>query len=135
MSNTDREQLRAERKLRLIEESEMGSPIELVPKGVYGFTYSPNTEGVPLFAKHTFQVFEVRKLADESVHYIGYMTPEEAKALASNVEQALDLKLYPEPFETAAEFVSVPRERILRAKPVSREKGNWFPLTVVPTPQ
>ena len=135
MSNTDREQLRAERKLRLIETEEAGNSIEMSPKGVFGFTYSPNTEGVPLFPKHTFQVFEVHKLADETVHFIGFMTPEEAQKLAANAEEAVDLKLYPEPFENATQIVSVPQDRILRAKPVSREKGNWFPITVVPTPE
>lgn len=132
----DREQLRAKRNLRLVTTDEAGSAIDLLPGGVFGFTYSPSTEGVPLFTNQTFQIFEVHKLADETAHFIGFMTPAEAKALETGGgADSVDLKLYPEPFEQATQFVSVPRERILKTKPVSRENGNFFSITVLPPMQ
>ncbi len=129
----DREQLRATRNLRMVTDEESGSAVDLLPGGVFGFTYSPSTEGVPLFNKQTFQIFEVHKLADETAHFVGYMTAAEAKALETGGgADSVDLKLYPEPYEQATQFVSVPRERILKVKPVSREHGNYFPVTVLP---
>lgn len=130
-SSGEREKLRAERKLRLVSDSEAGEAIEFAPEAVYGFTYSPGTDGVPIFPKQTFQIFEVHKLGDGSVHYVGYMTEEDATALNSATD-SVDLKLYPEPYEKAQRFVSVPKECIIRSRPVSREHGNWYPFTAVP---
>ncbi|MBL8178934.1 MAG: hypothetical protein JNK48_29945 [Bryobacterales bacterium] len=130
-SSGEREKLRSERKLRLIDDKEVGEPAEFASPGVFGFTYSPGTDGVPIFAKHTFQIFEVHKLGDGSVHYVGYMTEEDANALNSATD-AVDLKLYPEPFDKAQRFVSVPKEAIIRSRPVSRESGNWYPFTAIP---
>lgn len=132
-SGTDREQLRAERKLRLIASSEEGLSIDMTPDGVYGFTYSPGTEGVPLYLNHTFQSFEVHKLFNGSLHLIGYMTPADAAAFETSRDNA-ELKLYPEPFNDAQKFVSVPQERVLKAKSVSREQGNSLPILCLAKP-
>ncbi len=80
-----------------------------------------------------FKRFEaaVKKYLTAKVHYLGYMTEVDANALNSATD-AVDLKLYPEPYEKAQRFVSVPKESILRSRPVSREHGNWYPFTAVP---
>jgi len=122
--DAEREQLRTERKLRLVKDSEVGDSLQAVPAGVYGFSSSPHTEGTPLFPKRGFQAFEVHKLADGSVEYIGYMKEADAQALAGSTE--VELKLYPQPFTEATVFVSVAREGMLRAKPLSRENGNYL---------
>jgi hypothetical protein len=127
----EREKLRAERKLRLIDDKEQGESLDRVPPGVYGFTSSPGTEGSPLFGKQTYQSFEIHKLGEDNVHLIGYMTAEEAKQFESSADM-LELKLYPEPYEDATHFVSVPGARILKAKPVSREHGNFLPFLLAP---
>ena len=114
-----------------MEASEAGDGIEFAPNSIFGFTYSPGTEGLPVFHMQTFQIFEVHKLADGSVHYLGYMTEEDATALNSATE-AVDLKLYPEPYEKAQRFVSVPKDCILRSRFVSRDNGNWYPFTAIP---
>lgn len=125
-SQSEREQLRSTRKLRPLNDDEQGNSIDLIAGGVFGFTYSPATEGVPLFGKPTFQAFEVHKLFSGSIEYIGFMTPADAQAVESPAVQTTELRLYPEPFEQAQAFVSVPRDRILKAKPPSREQGNWM---------
>lgn len=127
---TEQEKLRAERKLNPLPDGEQGASIDLVSGGVYGFTYSPSTDGVPLFNKSGFQAFEVHKLVDNTIHILGYMTDKEAKAF-ENTSDALDLQLYPEPWEDAKHFVSIPRARILKIRQVSRERGNYLPITVV----
>lgn len=123
------EALRKERKLRLIQGAEEGEAIDFLPGGVYGFSYSPHTDGTPLFARQPLQSFEIHILADESVHYLGYMTDEDAKALAA-AEDAVDVSLYPAPYEKAQSLVSVAKSRVLKGRPVSRESGNYLPLTV-----
>jgi hypothetical protein len=128
---SEREELRAARKLRLVTQEEAGFGVDDLPAGVYGFTSSPQTEGVPLFIERTFEAFEVHKLHDGSVHIVGYLTAEQAAAFAASSE-AVDLNLYPEPYQEAQSVASVPRSRILKAKPVSRESGNWMPATVAP---
>ncbi len=125
------EELRAARHLRLITKEEAGASIDDIANGLYGFTYAPQSEGIPLFETQGFQVFEVHKLHDGSVHILGYMTAEQAIALDSSGEPR-ELKLYPEPYQEAQSFVSLPQSRILRVKPVSRELGNWMPVTVAP---
>lgn len=134
MAHNEREQLRAGRKLHLISDPDAGSSIEIAPRAVYGFTYSPQTEGSPMFSKQTYQVFEIHKLGSGDVHLIGYMTPAHAEALASGKEPA-EVRLYPEPHEDATQLVDVPRDRILRPKPTSREHGNYFPFTLAPAEQ
>jgi hypothetical protein len=123
------ERLRTERKLKLITDKETGSAAEFAPAGVYGFTYSPAAEGLPIFNKQTFQIFEVHKLEDQTVHLIGFMTEEHAEAFRT-ANTATELKLYPQPYEQAKRLVSIPRDRIVRAKPPSRENGNWMGLIV-----
>ncbi|HUQ91778.1 MAG TPA: hypothetical protein VM120_08855 [Bryobacteraceae bacterium] len=124
----EREKLRVERGLRLISEAEQGNAVEYCPNGIYGFTYAPNTEAGPLWIKPTFQIFEVHKLADGNIHLVGFMTTADAQALEQG-KDAGELKLYPEPFEQATRLCSVPRARILKAKQVSREHGNWMSFT------
>ncbi|MCZ2149425.1 MAG: hypothetical protein LC126_16835 [Bryobacterales bacterium] len=127
----EREKLRAERKLRVIDDKEQGESIEQVSAGVYGFTGSPGTEGSPMFARQIFQSFEVHKLGKDDVHLIGYMTADEARQFESSADM-LELKLYPEPHEDATRFVSVPNARVLKTKPVSREHGNFLPILLAP---
>lgn len=121
--------LRADRKLRPIQGTEEGEAIDFLPGGVFGFSYSPHTEGTPLFTYQPLMCFEVHKLADESIHYIGYMSEEDAKACAEAAD-AVDLTLYPAPYDKAQTLVSVEKARILRAKPVSRDNGNYLPITL-----
>lgn len=117
ISETAHEQLRTERKLRLIASSEEGFPIDRVPNGTYGFSYSPNTEGLPLYALRGFQSFEIHKLASGELHILGYVAKDDPSLL------------YPEPYEKATEFVSLPIQRLVPAKMPSRFNGNFVPLT------
>lgn len=129
----EKEKLRSERKLRMVTRAEDGVSIEFAPAGVYGFTYSPATEGTPLFSLSSFQIFEVHKLSGEDVHLIGYLSEADAKSFATAKDSA-ELKLYPEPYGEAKTMVSVPQKRILRAKPASRDNGNFIAFVCIPEP-
>jgi hypothetical protein len=130
-TTTDRDKLRGERKLSLVGDADQGCHIDFLPSGTYGFTYSPSTEGVPVFAKSTFQAFEVHKLFNGAVHITGYMNAADAKAFES-AKDTTELKLYPEPYQDANVFVSVPASRILKGKPTARENGNFMGFLCLP---
>ncbi|HYP27352.1 MAG TPA: hypothetical protein VE262_11590 [Blastocatellia bacterium] len=120
------EHLRAANKVRLIDDSERGFGIARLPNGVYGFTYAPQQES-PLFAQKSFHSFEMHKLADGSVHLVGFVTEEEASKLASS-EEYFDVDLYPDAWESSAKAVSVPSSRVLEMKGPSRLPGNALTL-------
>lgn len=130
-TDANRERLRSERKLRPLKEDEQGNAIDLVEGGVFGFTYSPSTEGVPMFSKHTYQAFEVHKLFNGEWNFLGYMSTADAQSLDS-AKDTTELKLYPEPYGDANTFVTVPNKRILKGKPATRELGNYMSFLCVP---
>jgi hypothetical protein len=123
--------LRAQKALTVIASEREGAPLATLPDNLYGFTYSPVNESTPLFAKRTFQVFEVHKLTLGVVHLLGFLTEKEAATFFDGKE-SLECHLYPEPHGEATRLVEVPLERIAKAKQVSRSAGNYMPLTLDP---
>jgi hypothetical protein len=122
------EALRAEHGVRLVTEEEEGFGIAKVPPGVYGFSYAPSTEEIPLFCKKTFQSFEVHKLADGSEHLIGFVTPKEAIDLEMG-NKAAEIRLYPEPVAEAVRLVSVNLAIVIpNKKGPARSDGNFLSL-------
>jgi hypothetical protein len=115
-----------------VSEADEGAPLAGLPDSVYGYTYSPLNESTPLFAKRSFQAFEVHKLTEGIVHILGYVTPGDAVRLGAASEPG-EIKLYPEPHGEAAKLVEVSLERIVRAKPVSRTEGNYMPISLEAT--
>jgi hypothetical protein len=123
------EQLRATRGLRALETGEEGTAAEKQPNGVYGFTYSP-AEAVPLFTKKTWHSFEVHKLADGTLHLVGFATAKEAEIVRTGAPA--EITLFPDPWETATEVISVPLSRAIPSKKgPSREGGNGLKLAFV----
>jgi len=120
------ESLRARHQLRSLEEAEEGSNIERLPAGVYGFSYAPGQEEVPIFAKPSYHNFEIHKLIDGSVHILGFVTPEVEQALQAG-QPGTALELFPAPWETAQVLVTFPVTRIVaNRKLLRREDGNPF---------
>jgi hypothetical protein len=124
------ERLRELNEVRLIDARGLGLGIAGQPNGVYGFTYAPQQES-PLFRQKSFRSFEMHKLADGSVHIIGFVTDEEASRLSTSGEY-FDLDLYPDAWESSAKPVSIPSSRILEMKGPSRTSGNALTLRIRP---
>jgi len=125
----DNEQLRATRALRALESAEEGFAAEHLPNGVYGFTYSP-AEAVPLFTKKTWHSYEVHKLADGTLHLVGFVNAKEAEIVRHS--SPAEITLFPDPWEDAKELVSVPLARAIPSKKgPSREGGNGLKLALV----
>jgi len=98
------------------------------PAGTFGFSYAPLDE-CPVFAKQSFQVFEVQKRADGSRWVVAYVTPEHEVLIASD-QEPIEVTLYPEPFEKATQLVAVQLERVIKKKPTSRIDGNYIQATL-----
>jgi hypothetical protein len=124
----ERETIRVRNSVRPIMPDEEGFPLDRLPTGVYGFSYSPATEALPLFGKHTVGSFEVHKPVAGSPQVLGYLTPQEAEAFERGELQ--DVKLYPEPNDNSRTLLAIPSERVVRAKGPSRSDGNYLSITI-----
>ena len=122
------EDLRALHQVSLVDEKQEGSDVARVPGGVFGFTYSP-LQATPMFRRKATQSFEVHKLADDSVHLIGFVTEAEASRVSVSSED-LEVRLYPEPREEAFRAASIPVALIRSSRGPSRSDGNalWLVL-------
>lgn len=123
-------QLRLAHGVRLVTPEEEGNSTLKLPGGVYGFTYAPALEEVPLFRKRLYRSFEVHKLPDGEEHVVGYVTAPEAEKIESGADY-VEIKLYPEPYEDAVRLVSIPVDRMLNTRrATSRDEGNYLKLEV-----
>jgi len=133
------EDLRTQHQLRRVTEEEDGTGIDRLPKGVYGFTYSPAADNFPLFNKQNLNCYEAHKLPDGSALLVGYLTKEEASRLASNEKTSVlhlfptsVLHLFPNPNEKATELVTIPMARVVGHEENSQRKGKGFEIQVAP---
>lgn len=131
--SAERQAIREKRGLRPLRADELGWPVERLPGGIYGFTTSAATSEVPLFDKPVFRCFEVHKLADGEVHYVGYIPDGHLAALEAGSEP-LSIVLYPDPYEQATHMVTVPDCRIDRKRPPLRDSGSPMALDLAPQP-
>lgn len=131
VASAERQAVRERHQVRIVTEKEDGYSIHQLPKGIYGFCNSPATEELPLFIRPTFRCSEIHKLADGSIHIVGYVTPAELAEFEKGAE-SVSLNLYPEPFNEAQSLIVVPLSRVDGRRPPSRDGGNWMPVEVAP---
>jgi len=131
MDEKQLEALRQQKQLMLVGPELEGTPLAALPDNIYGFTSSPLNESTPLFKKRIFQSWEVHKLADGQVQMLVYVSPQQASQIRSATEP-LDVNVYPEPHGEATELIELRLERISRAKPASRQDGNYIPVHLDP---
>ena len=131
-SSEQLDQLRSERALRPPTKEEEGTSIFHLPDGLFGFTYAPGLKEVPVYAKRHYHGFEVHRLANAEIHLVGFVTPDE-KAKLTGAKEAVQLVIFPDPWEQSTELISVSQTRLQPAKKaVSREDGNPFRTLVFP---
>ena len=78
----EQEALRQQHQVRLVEGNEEGSGVNILPNGVFGFTYSPALPNAPLFATRRYRAYETHKTSAGEVFVVGFATPEEADPAA-----------------------------------------------------
>src|SRR5262249_15183702 len=121
-----REELRTKNNVRIVTDSEEGIPFGQLSNGVYGFTYSPAQESLPLFQRMAYQSFEVHKWHDGTELILGYVTEGDKARIDSN-EGLIDIKFYPDKYNDATHFMTIPTSRISNHKRgVARTDGNYL---------
>lgn len=121
---------RRQHQTSIIQRQHEGCGIHVVPNGTYGFTYAPATSS-PLFANKPYQSFEMHKATDGRSYLLGYLTPAEAEAIRGS--ETVEVKLFPDVYESATEFVCLPLARLQRkTNNPNHEQGNWVPFFVEP---
>ncbi len=123
------EALRIRHEVRPLQAQEEGQAIGALPPGVYGFTFAPGQDEIPVFSKRSYHSFEVHKANDGSQHLIGFVAPAEAQLIEGN-QQGAPIQLFPEPWQNAQCIVSVPLSHMGVGKRSPREDGNPFLFTI-----
>lgn len=121
--------IRSAHQLRPLTEEESGDGVDNLPKGVYGFTYSPALENFPLFQARDLRCYEGHKLADGSVVLLGFLTAEDKQTFETTAEKAT-IHLFAEPTGDVDELVSVPMSRVLGHVEYSQRGGKGLELSV-----
>ena len=123
------DEIRSAHQLRPLTEAESGDGVDNLPKGVYGFTYSPALDNFPLFKARDLRCYEGHKLADGSVVLLGFLTAEEKQKLENTAEKAT-IHLFAELSGDADELVSVPMSRVLGHVEYSQRGGKGLELSI-----
>jgi hypothetical protein len=115
---------------RIVTDSEEGVATRNLSNGIYGFTYAPAQDGVPLFQKHAAQSYEIHKLRDGSEHMLVYVSDAE-KAKLDSAEDAVEVTLYPEEYKEAVNLIRIAVSRVASHKiATSRIDGNYLKTLV-----
>jgi len=121
----ERQAIRLQNSVRLVTKQEEGRPLDRLPAGIFGFTYSPASDAIPLFARHAKASFEIHKPASGPYRILGYLAPTQIEA------QGQDVKFYPDAYGEATKLVAITADRIGRLKGPSRANGNYLDVTLL----
>jgi hypothetical protein len=127
----EQEALRQQHQVRLVEGSEEGSGVNILPNGVFGFTYSPALPNAPLFAARRYRAYETHKTSAGEVFVLGFATPEDAARLTSANED-VTMRIQPQPEDGCTVLVKIPYSRIRQHRQYAAPNQHGFTFTVKP---
>jgi len=127
----DQEALRTAHQVRLVASQEEGTSVSALPRGVYGFTYSPGLPGAPLFAVRRYRSYETHKLPSGDVFVIGFAKKDVARALSTASEE-MTLQIHPQPEGDFETLVTIPYSRIRQHRQYAAPNQDGFTVTVKP---
>lgn len=130
-ATADQQTLRTVHHVRLVAPQEEGLGVNALPRGVYGFTYSPGLANAPLFATRRYRSFEIHKLASGDVFVIGFVTREASGQMTSTAAD-VTIQVQPEPEADAATLVAVPYSRIRQHRQYAAPNQHGFSATLKP---
>ena len=125
------EELRATHQVRLIDGSQEGTGVNVLPPGVYGFTYSPALPNAPLFADRRFRSYEIHKLANGDILIVGFVSTDDARLLEASAGD-IEIRVQPEPEAGADVLVMIPYSRILHHRQYAVRTEHGISLQVGP---
>jgi hypothetical protein len=123
--------LRDEHRLRVVTSEEEGTGVDVLPDGVYGFTYSPGLASAPLFAVKRFRNYETHKRFDGETYLLGFVTAAEAAAMQVGAGP-VSVEVCPDPVGEATTLVALPYARIRQNRQHAAPNQESFSATVVP---
>ena len=124
----DQETLRATHGVRVVSEAEEGDGVNMLPGGVYGFTYSPALPNAPLFAERRYRSYETHKVADGEIYVIGFADAQTAAQVDSAGEHTIQIQ--PEPEANANVLVQIPYARIQNHRHYAAPNQRGFTVTL-----
>ena len=128
-ATADQEALRVAHQVRLVTDPEEGSGVNVLPGGVYGFTYSPGLLNAPLFAVRRYRSYETHKLPSGDVYIIGFATASDARELSTATGE-MSLQIHPQPEGTHDTLVTIPYSRIRQHLQYASPNNDGFSVTV-----
>jgi hypothetical protein len=129
VDTAEQQRLRATHGVRPVTDREEGTGVNELPAGIYGFTYSPGLPNAPLFTVKRYRSYEIHKLATGEPLVIAFADPETARQLASTMPAA-NLRVHPEPNDTAAVLVAIPYSRITHHRQYAAPNQEGFAVTL-----
>ena len=127
----DQEPLRAAHQVTIVGETQEGTPVNQLPGGVYGFTYSPGLPNAPLFATRRYRSYEIHKVASGETFVVAFTDADTARLLGSAIADAA-IQVQPEPGGSATVLVKVPYSRIRQHRQYAAPNQDGFRVTVGP---
>ena len=128
IASAEQEAIRQEHQVRLVSGAEEGTGVNLLPEGVYGFTYSPGLPNAPLFAVRRYRSYETHKVFGGETYLIGFATVENAAQLASGGDVTLTIQ--PDVDGATSLLVRIPYSRIRRHRQYAAPNEHGFQVTV-----
>lgn len=128
MSQTEREQLRAQNRLVPVSKEDEGLSWSKISNGVFGYTYTPADSDGGIFAKESLLSYEFHKLSDGSLQFLGYTTPEFAEKIKTG--NLPEVELFPVPKDNYNVLAVIAKSRIASHKPLDRENANKLKLVL-----
>ena len=105
------EALRTEHRVRVVSDAEEGTPVNALPGGVYGFTYSPGLPNAPLFAVRRYRSYEIHKVAAGETFIVAFADPDTASRIESSSSEAA-CRVHADATDVASVVVKIPYSRI-----------------------
>jgi hypothetical protein len=127
----EQEALRQRNQVRIVDAAEEGSGVNVLPNGVFGFTYSPALPNAPLFAARRYRSYETHKTSAGDVFVIGFASAEDATRLQSSLEDVTIL-IQPQAEENRTTLVEIPYSRIRHHRQYAAPNQHGFTVTVTP---
>jgi hypothetical protein len=127
----EQETLRQHHQVRLVEAAEEGSGVNILPNGVFGFTYSPALPNAPLFATRRYRSYETHKTDSGEIFVVGFATGDDAGRLSASGED-VTIRLQPQVEDGCDTLVAVPYSRIRQHRQYAAPNQHGFTVTVTP---
>ena len=127
-STDEQERLRRSHGVRLVDSQEEGSGVNILPPGVYGYTYSPALSNAPLFAVPRYRSYETH-VANGDVYIVGFATADDAGRIDSSIED-LTIVIQPQPEDGRDTLVKIPYSRIRRHRQYAAPNQHGFTVTI-----